>query len=166
MNLYVSLYVVHGDKFLNTAWYFTCRCLLFQKMKHLPHCGHWQNDTKKISCGGWIQNDCHTEHNVMLFPLYGFFKCIVWWFQMILLNISSTRNHLFLQSALNRDKSCWILLTSLCLFHPPGMICFSFITSSTWPGSCWVMLALLWIFHPQVTIIFFARAPLTGPGFC
>ena len=51
---------------------------------------------------------------------------------MLLLNISTTRNHLFLKSAFNRPS---ILLTFLCLFHPPGIILFSFMASLTWPGS-------------------------------
>ena len=35
------------------------------------------------------------------------------------------------------------IAASLCLFHPPGIILFFFMVSSTWPGSCWVMLAIL-----------------------
>ena len=92
------------------------------------------------------------------------FMCFVWWFLMLLLNILFTRNHIFLRSAFNRAKSCWILLASLCIFHPPGIILFSFVASLKWPGSCWVIPA--WPSHPPVIIPFFARAPLTGPGLC
>ena len=64
--------------------------------------------------------------------------------------------HLFLQRAFNRAKGCSVLLDSLCLFNPPGIISFYFKASFIGPGSCWVMLALLWLFHPPV-IIFFSR---------
>ena len=54
---------------------------------------------------------------------------------------------------------------SLCPFHPPGIISFSFKASSTWPGSCWVILALPTI--PSTSNhYFFAREPLTRQGFC
>ena len=109
---------------LSPTWYFICLCLPFQEMKHLPHWGHWQDDTKYVffSCGGWIWNNCHIDHNNIVISLTWLFMCIVWWFLMLFLNISSTRNHLFLQRAFYRANSCWILLASLCLFHPPGII--------------------------------------------
>ena len=116
----------------------------------------------------WWLNSKQLSHRAQCYviSLAWLFMCIVWWFLILLLNISSARNHLFLQSAFNRVKSCWVLLASLWLLHPPGIILFSFKASSTWPGSCWVMLAHLWLFHLLVIIIFFARAPLTGPGLC
>ena len=110
---------------LSPTWYFICLCLRFQQMKHLPHWGHWQDETKYVSsCGGWIRNNCHIDHNNIVISLTWLFMCIVWWFLMLFLNISSTRNHLFLQRAFYRANSCWILLASLCLFHPPGIILF------------------------------------------
>ena len=40
-------------------------------------------------------------------------------------------------------ESCWLLLTSLCLFHPPGIISFSSMVSLTRPGCSWVFAAFL-----------------------
>ena len=116
----------------------------------------------------WWLNSKQLSHRAQCYviSLAWLFMCIVWWFLMLLLNISSTRNHLFLQSALNRANSCWIFLASLCLFHPPGIISFSSMTSSTGPEWCWVLLASLWLFHPPGIITFFTRALWTGTWSC
>ena len=70
--------------------------------------------------------------------------CIVWWFLMLLLNISSARNNLFLQSAFNRANSCWVLLASLCLFHSPGIILFSFNMARILLGNSGPPLTIPW----------------------
>ena len=137
---------------LSPAWYFMCLCILFQEIKHLPHRAHWYEfftGWHLLCFFMWWLNLKQLWHRAQYYviSLAWLFMCIVWWFLMLLLNISSTRNHLFLQSAFNRAKSCWVLLAPLCLFHPPGIILFSFKASSTWPGSCWVMLALLYSIH-------------------
>ena len=60
----------------------------------------------------WWLNSKQLSHRAQCYviSLAWLFMCIVWWFLMLLLNISSTRNHLFLQSAFNRANSCWVLL--------------------------------------------------------
>ena len=145
---------------LSPAWYFMCLCISFQQIKHLQHRAHWFKFFTgwHLTCFFmWWLNSKQLSHRAQCYviSLAWLFMCIIWWFLMILLNISSTRNHRFLQSAINRAKSCWILLASLFLFHRPGIILFSSNASSTWTGSFWVMLALLWLFHPPVIILFF-----------
>ena len=44
--------------------------------------------------------------------------------------------------------SYWLLLASLCLFHPQGIISFSSRVSSTGPGLFLVLLASMWVFYP------------------
>lgn len=100
---------------LSPAWYFMCLCMSFQEIKHLPHRAHWYEFFTgwHLTCFFmWWLNSKQLSHRAQCYviSLAWLFMCIVWWFLMLLLNISSTRNHLFLQSAFNRAKSCWVLL--------------------------------------------------------
>ena len=61
---------------------------------------------------------------------------------------------------LQQPESCWLLLASLCLFHPTGIISFSSKLSSTRPGWYWVLTASLWLNHPLGIISFFSMVSI------
>ena len=61
------------------------------------------------------------------------------------LTIPSTSNHPFLRQGTFNKARIMTLLTSLGLFHPPGIITFMSIA----PRSCWLLLASLLLFHPS-----------------
>ena len=97
---------------LSPAWYFMCLCMSFQEIKHLPHRAHWYEFFTgwHLTCFFmWWLNSKQLSHRAQCYviSLAWIFMCIVWWFLMLLLNISSTRNHLFLQKAFNRAKISW-----------------------------------------------------------
>ena len=142
-----------------------------------------QNDSSCVSVyRSRIWNIYHTEHSDMSSPQHDFkwffmwwlnlkplhraqllaiskvwlFMCIAWWFLKLPPIISSTRNHLFLQSAFNMARTLLSLLASLCLLYPPGII-FFFLHGVG-------KMAFLWLFHLPVIINVLSRAPSMGPG--
>ena len=145
-----------------------CLCISFQDMKHLPNRAEWYDFSSawlfKWFFMWWLNLKPLHRAQLLAISKVWLFMCIAWWFLKLPLTISSTRNHLFLQSAFNMARTLLSLLASLCLFYPPGIIFFSFMALAKGPGSCRVMLSFLWLFHPPVIISVFSRAPSMGPG--
>ena len=118
LKLFLEIYSEpHSPKLL-----FICFCILFMEVKH-----YYKENTKinyphqdswcVSSWDGWIWNHCHTDHSARQSTWHSF-SC-----------------ELFGDS--------WSIL---CLFHPPGIISFSFMAHSTRPGPCWIMFASPWLF--------------------
>ena len=79
---------------------------------------------------------------------------------------TTSNHHFHPQSAFKGPGMFWTLLSSLRLFHPTGIGCFSYIASSTGPGFFWALPASLWLFHQAGIISVSSMMPCAGQGSC